>query len=390
MKKSMLNYDARYPSVADLKRRARRRMPKFAFDYVDGAIDEEHCKRRNRAAWHEVLLVPRYMRDVGSVDLRARVFGEEYALPFGVAPIGLGNMMWAGAELALARAAGRAEIPYLLSTFSTTRLEAIAEAAGRVCWFQLYVPREEKVMRDLLARVKAAGVKVLVVTLDIPVGAKRNRELKNGLILPFRMSAGMVWECMRHPRWSMRTLVKGAPDFVNVARYRKGGGQDGGLAEFISGFTMPGVTRARLKLIRKLWDGALVIKGVQHAEDLRAAGEVGADGVVISNHGGRQLDAAPTSVQSLREVPEEVHRRMTVMVDCGIRTGLDVVRARALGAQMAFCGRAFFWGVGALGVRRGKGGAEQVIEIFRDEITRSLKQLGCGEIEEMDGGWLGG
>ncbi len=378
-----MNYDTRFPAIPDLKRRARRRMPGFAFDYVDGAIDEEHGKRRNRDAWHDVVLTPRYLRDVSHTDLTAPLFGRDYSMPVGVPPVGLGNMMWPGAELALARAAQRANIPYILSTFSTTELEKIAGEAPDVCWFQLYVPKKIEVMDDLLARAKQAGYRILVVTLDIPVGAKRNRELRNGLKLPFSLSANILRQCATHPAWTIQTLRHGPPDFVNVARYRESANQ--GLASFITDFNMHGVTRERVAMIRERWDGPLVLKGVQHEADMRAAADLGADGIIVSNHGGRQLDAAPASAHSLRAVPVEIRERITVMADSGIRTGMDVVRAGALGARMTFAGRAFFWGVGALG----KPGATQVMEIFRDEIERTLKQLGCDSFGEMDARWLG-
>ena len=379
---STMQYDTRYPAISDLKRRARRRMPRFAFDYVDGAIDEEHGKARNRRAWHEINLIPRYLRDVTDTDLRVSLFGRNYGMPLGVPPVGLGNMMWPGAEAALAAAAQRANIPYILSTFSTTALEDIARIAPEVCWFQLYVPKKTEVMVDLLARVKQAGYRVLVVTVDIPVGAKRNRELKNGLKLPFSMTPDILWQCMTHPLWAFHTVRHGPPDFVNIARYRES--TDHGLAQFITHFNMHGVTGERVAAIRKLWDGPLVLKGVQHEEDMYAAAELGVDGLIISNHGGRQLDAAPASARSLSALPAEIRKAMTVMVDSGIRTGTDVVRAGALGAQMAFSGRGFFWGVGALG----KSGADQVVEIFRDEITRTLKQVGCHSFAALDASWL--
>ncbi len=378
-----MHYDPRFPSIADLKRRAQKRMPKFAFDYADGGIDEEHGKRRNRAAWQAVILTPRYLRDVSHTDLRARLFAHDYSLPFGVAPIGLGNMLWPRAERALARAAQQANIPYVLSTFSTTELETIAQVAPDVCWFQLYVPQQVAVMQDLLRRVKRAGYRVLVVTIDIPVGAKRNRELKNGLKLPFSVTPMMVWQCMLHPTWSLHTFTAtaGSPDFVNIAAYRTRADQ--GLAQFITDFTMHGVTRERLAMIRKLWDGPLVIKGVQHIRDMQTALKIGVDGIIISNHGGRQLDAAPTSAHSLRAAAE-IGAQTTVMVDSGLRTGLDIVRAKALGAQLAFCGRSFLWGVGALGAR----GAQQVAHILHDEVERTLKQLGCDTFARMDQSWL--
>jgi len=187
---------------------------------------------------------------------------------------------------------------------------------------------------------------------------------------------------MTHPTWAMQTLAHGQPDFVNVLQYKEGPNE--GLATFITNFAMHGVTRERIEMIRSLWDGPLILKGVQYDQDFRDALELGVDGIVVSNHGGRQLDAAPATADSLRGVAAEIGARMTVMVDSGIRTGMDVVRARALGAEMTFSGRSFFWGMGAMG----KAGAEQVIEIYRDEIDRTLKQVGCGAYAEMNSSWL--
>ncbi len=377
-----MNYNTKYPSVADLKLRAKKRIPNFAYDYVDGGIDQEAGKRRNRQDWHKVLLTPRYLKDVSHADLTTRVFGKQYAMPFGIPPVGLGNMMWPGAEIALATAAQKANIPYTLSTMSTTDLDEIAQAAPDVCWFQLYVPKKIEVMKDILSRVKAAGYHALMVTLDIPVGAKRNRELKNNLKLPFDFTPNIIWQSMIHPAWALNTLKNGRPDFVNVLRYKETPSQ--GLSEFITNLNMQGVTRERIELIRKLWDGPLILKGVQHEPDMKAAIDMGIDGVVISNHGGRQLDAAPSSVQSLQKLAHYGSDKMTIMIDSGIRTGLDVVRAKALGAQMSFSGRSFFWGMGGMGTA----GADQVVEIYRDEINRALKQLGCTSFSQMDSTWM--
>ena len=377
-----MDYDTRLPGVDDLKRRARRRIPSFAFDYLEAGIDQEVGKRRNRKAFDAVRLRPRYLRDASTADMEVTIFGKRYAMPFGVAPVGLGNMMWPQAERVLAAAAQQANIPYVLSTFSTTDLGEIAQTAPDVCWFQLYVPQEPAALKDLLARVKAAGFHVLVVTVDIPVGAKRNRELKNGLKLPFSFTWSIVWQAMTHPRWALATLRRGRPDFVNVRRYRSGPTTE--LAEFITNFSVHGVSREHLRTIRKIWTGPLVVKGVQHPQDALDAMHLGADGLILSNHGGRQLDGAPPSLESLRQLPDEVRRGMTVMLDSGVRTGLDVIRAKALGARMAFSGRSFFYGVAALGAKGGR----QVIGIYRDEITRTLQQLGCPSFEAMDGSWL--
>jgi isopentenyl diphosphate isomerase/L-lactate dehydrogenase-like FMN-dependent dehydrogenase len=377
-----INYDTRYPGVADLKARARRRLPKFAFDYVDAAIDYERGKRRNRESFHQIRLTPRYLRDVAATDISTTVFGDAYAMGFGVSPVGLGNMMWPGSEMALAKAAQVARIPFVLSTFSTTPMEEVAEAAPEVSWFQLYVPKKLEVTREIIARAGEAGFRVLVVTLDIPVGAKRNRELKNGLKLPFSFTPAMVWQGMLHPVWALGQLRHGSPDFVNMREYRED--PDQGLANLVSEFTMPGVTLERICEIRRLWDGPLVLKGIQYVQNALDAMNVGVDGIIVSNHGGRQLDAAPTSVEAFRSLPDEIVNNMTVMIDSGIRTGLDVVRSKALGAEFAFSGRSFYYGVGAMGEK----GARQVIEIFRDEITRTLQQLGCRSFDQMDASWI--
>lgn len=380
--KPSMGYDTRYPAIIDLKQRAKRRLPDFAFDYVDGAIDDEDSKRRNREAFRDVHLTPRYLRDVDTVDTRVTLFGTEYALPFGVSPVGLGNMMWPGSELALARAAEAARIPYVLSTFSTTDMDVIARAAPNVCWFQLYVPRKQEVMEDLIGRAKRAGFHALVVTVDIPVGAKRNRELKNGLKLPFTLTPKMIWQSFTHPTWALTTLAHGAPDFVNVAPYRTDASQ--GLSDFISSMTIPGLPLERLRRIRELWDGPLIVKGLQAEENFRQAIDCGADGIIISNHGGRQLDAAPATVDTLRSLPDDIAEKVTLMIDGGVRTGLDILRAKALGAKSSFSGRSFYYGMGALG----PAGATQVVEIFRDEITRTLQQLGCLRFEDLDSSWL--
>lgn len=370
-------YDTRYPAIADLKARARKRLPKFAFDYLEAAIDLEQGKARNRAALQAVQVVPRYLRDVSRIDASVDLFGQTYAMPIGVAPVGLGNMMWPGAELALAAASQRANVPYVLSSFSTTCMDRIIDQAPDVSWFQLYVPRRIEHMQQLIRRVQSAGFKALVVTVDVPIGAKRNRELKNGLKLPLSPSFGVAWQCLTHPQWAVRSLLAGWPDFVNIRQYREDPNQQ--LADFISSFSMAGVTAERLQDIRQLWSGPLLIKGLQHVDDMARAIDIGVDGIVISNHGGRQLDAAQASAHSLCGVADQLGGKVALMLDGGIRSGLDVVRSLALGAKMTFSGRAFYYGVGALGPK----GADQVMGIFADEVSRTLGQLGCVAAQDV-------
>ncbi|MGH8119834.1 MAG: alpha-hydroxy acid oxidase [Gammaproteobacteria bacterium] len=378
-----MKYDSRIPSVAYLARRARRRVPRFAMDYLEGGIGDEFGLRRNRQHLDEILLWPRYLRDMTTVNTECALFGRRYDLGIGIAPVGLGGLMWPNAEHSLATAAQNANIPYLFSTMSTTPLEQIARTAPAVAWYQLYVPKDQGVMRDLIKRVEGAGFKVLVITVDIPVGAKRDRELKHGLNLPFRLTPALFMQIILRPEWALRTLLNGAPRFVNLEPYVDAGKLKH-LSEFLTTFFMCGMTPERLREIRALWQGPLVIKGLLHDADIAAAVQLGADGVIISNHAGRQLDAAPSSVQALRALPASLRENTTILLDSGIRSGLDVVRARVLGAQACFSGRSFMYGVAGAG----PDGGRQVIEIFRDEITRTLKQIGCSAYQSLTQDWL--
>jgi len=366
-----------------MARRARRRVPRFAMDYLEGGIGDENGLRRNRQHLEDVLLWPRYLRDMTTVNTECALFGRRYDLGIGIAPVGLGGLMWPQTEICLATAAQDANIPYILSTMSTTPLEQISRAAPEVAWYQLYVPKDKGVMQDLIGRVQRAGFQALVITVDIPVGAKRDRELQHGLNLPFRLTPNLFLQIMLRPEWALRTLLHGAPRFVNLDPYVDAGKLEH-LSEFLTTFFMCGVTPERLREIRALWQGPLVIKGLLHSADIEAVVQLGADGVILSNHAGRQLDAAPSSVQALRALPASLRDNTAIMFDGGVRCGLDVVRARVLGAQACFSGRSFMYGVAGAG----RDGARQVIEIFRDEITRTLKQIGCSAYQSLNQDWL--
>lgn len=378
-----MKYNPKLPSVADMAVMARQRIPGFALDYLEGGIGGEYCLQRNRTDLDDVLLWPHYLRDVPEVDLTCELFGHTYDLGIGASPVGLANMMWPNAEVHIATAAQEANVPYILSTMSTTSLEEIAALAPDVSWFQLYVPKERDVMKDIIKRVDDAGFNALVITVDLPIGAKREKELKNGLILPFRLTPRLIQQAMMRPRWSMLTLKYGIPEFINLSPYGEINNVDH-LAEFLTEFFCSGVSTERIKEIRELWQGPLIVKGVQRIADIEQCHALGVDGVIISNHAGRQLDAAPSSIHALSQIPENLRNKITLLLDSGIRNGLDVVRARALGAKAAFSGRSFLYAMAAAG----NDGGRQVIEIYRDEITRTLQQLGCVNFENMDGSWL--
>lgn len=378
-----MKYNPCLPAIADLAQRARRRVPRFALDYLEGGIGAEEGLRRNRQDLDDVILWPRLMRDMTTVSTACTLFGRRYDLGIGMAPVGLASLMWPGAERCLAMAAQNANIPYVFSTMGTVPLEDIGALAPDVAWYQLYVPQDRGVMRDLIERAQRAGFRALVVTVDIPVGAKRDRELRNGLNLPFRLTPRLVLQILARPAWAWATLRQGVPRFVNLDPYVKAGSLTH-LSEFLTLFFMRGVTPERIAEIRSLWRGPLVIKGLLHGTDIATAVRLGADGVIISNHGGRQLDAAPSTVQALRVLPDPLREQTAVLFDGGIRSGVDVLRARALGAQMCFSGRSFLYGVAAVGAD----GARQAIEIFRDEITRSLQQIGCADFQSLNRDWL--
>lgn len=383
----MTGLDPRYPLLSDLERRAKRRMPRFAWDYLAGGCGDETGVARNRAALDRVALTPRHMRELGAADLSVELFGRRYDLPIGMSPVGIGNMMWPGAEAILAAAAKRANIPYALSTFATTTIEDIAEIAGDNTWFQLYVPHDRAVTTDLIARAQNAGCGALIVTVDVPVGGKRSRDLRNGLNLPFRLSLKLMAQAVARPAWLLATARHGTPIFQNVMRYADVAGfNTGEMARFVAGFLTKGVSWERLGEIRDQWKGPLILKGMLAEADVTQAIALGVDGVILSNHGGRQFEAAPSPVERLPAIAAAANGKLTAMLDSGIRSGTDLLRIRALGAAAGFAGRPFLTSVGALG----QAGADQIIEIFRDDVERGLAQLGCEAYRALDGSWLTG
>jgi L-lactate dehydrogenase (cytochrome) len=368
----------RYPAIADLRERARRRMPHVAWEYLDSGTGPEEALDRNRRAMEAVTLVPRFLRDARKPDLSLKLFGHDYAAPFGPAPVGMHSLMWPGTELALARACKAAGLPYCVSTMANVDMERISRATGGNFWFQLYCPDDAEVRRDLVARARKAGAQALVVTLDIPLPSRRERQLRAGMGMPPKITPKLIWDVISHPTWALETAVRGRPELANMFAYvdpsviRKRGefpGRGGGY----------GVPLEVLEDIRARWDGPLVIKGVMHPDDAVAGIEAGADGIWVSNHGGRQLDLAPAAIDVLPDVKAAVGERAAVFFDSGVRNGGDVARAVALGADAVFLGRAFTWAVAALGPR----GAAHAAEILRAELANVMSQSGCVTLAEL-------
>ncbi len=364
-------------SIEDLRAAARRRMPRFAFDYFDGAAEGEGAMERNRAAFDACTLAPRVLRDVGSRDLSVDLFGKRYAAPLGVAPTGLANLARAGADVMLARAAAALNLPFVLSTAATTTIEAVAAAVPDHTWFQLYMPKDRGIGYDFIDRAAASGIRVLMVTVDIAVPGRRNRDVRNGFALPLRWDLGMGLDLLRHPAWSLDMLANGAPRLANWEKYAAAAVSAGSLAAMQANQIDASLSWADLAAVRSRWPHTLVVKGVMHVEDVRELASMGVDGIVISNHGGRQLDAAPATLEVLPAVRAAAGSSMVVMIDGGIRCGSDIAKALVRGADFCFVARPTLYGVAAAG----QTGAEHALRLLIEGLSRTMALMGVTDID---------
>ena len=379
-----LELHRRYPTIWHLRECARRRTPAFSFECADGGAGADRGIERNWQALNAVELVARYGVMSGLPPTDVELFGQRYAAPIGIAPMGSPGIVWPGADELLAAAAQRARIPYALSTVAGLPIERAGEIAPDVFWFQLYryARNEHAVGMDLVARAEAAGARVLILTLDVPVRTTRTREVLSGITTPFRFTPGMVMEALSCPSYLAAFLRKGIPRFANFTKYV---GENAGVNDMVrfmqsemrGAFTWEDVARYRDR-----WKRPLVIKGILHPQDAEKALSLGADGIIVSNHGGRQIEALPATIDALPSIVATVGKRASVIFDSGVRSGLDVVRAIALGADAAFAGKAFLWGLGAIGSQ----GPAHTIELFMDEIRSSLGQIGAHNWAEARSG----
>lgn len=378
MSKQVFNYNPKYPSIADLKNKAKKRIPKFAFDYLEGGCNEELNLVRNESDFDQILLKPRYLQEVGDIDLSVELFGRKYAAPFGISPIGLQGLMWPNAPEILARAAAKENIPYILSTVSTSSIERIAEVSEGNAWFQLYHPTENRLRDDILRRLHEVECPVLVVLVDVPSFGLRYREIKSGLSMPPKLNPSTILQALRCPTWGINTLMKGIPSFATLKPYMEEGLDLAQLGQFMNRTFTGKVTVDKIKAIRDIWKGPLVLKGIATAEDMDDAMHIGVDGVIVSNHGGRQLDAAESSLHSLMRLVNnsKYGDNMTVMLDGGIRSGVDLGRAYAVGSKFNFMGRPFMYGVGALG----DAGGTHTINLFKAQLYQLMQQLSLENI----------
>jgi isopentenyl diphosphate isomerase/L-lactate dehydrogenase-like FMN-dependent dehydrogenase len=366
----------RFPTIAYLRRHAPRHGPRFAFEYLDGGAGADDAGiKRNWAALDAVELVPRYGVTTELPPVDVELFGRRYAAPIGVAPMGGPSIVWPGADEYLAAAAQAARVPYVLGTVGGTTIETAAKIAPDVLWFQLYrmARNDHAIGFDLVARAEAAGVHVLVLTVDVPVRTTRAREVSSGVTTPFRPDLKMLWQIAMSPGWLAAMLRNGIPRFANLRAYTGGDTGIAAVAQFARREVKGAFSWDEIARYRERWKRPLVLKGIMHPDDADKAVSLGVDGLVVSNHGGRQIEALPAAIDALPAVVARVGGRTTVMMDSGIRSGADVTRALALGAQATFAGKAFLWGLGALGSR----GPGHVIDLLVDETRAALGQIGA-------------
>jgi L-lactate dehydrogenase (cytochrome) len=365
---------ARAATIGDLRAVARRRTPRSVFDYVDGAAEMETSLRRARQAYADVRLRPRVLRDVTTVDPSRTVVGSPSALPLVLAPTGFTRMMHHEGERAVARSAARAGIPYALSTMGTVSLEDVAAAAPRgEHWFQLYLWKDRVASLALIERAAAAGYGTLVLTVDTPVAGRRLRDVRNGMTIPPSLSARTLADMAVHPSWWFNLLTTEPLEFASL---RQSGGT---VADLVDRMFDPSATIDDLAWLRERWSGRIVVKGVQHADDARRLADLGVEGIVVSNHGGRQLDRAVTPLQVLPEIVAAVEGRTEVLLDTGITDGADIVAAVANGATACLVGRAYLYGLMAGGER----GVDRALTILSDQVTRTMRLLGVAALDDL-------
>jgi L-lactate dehydrogenase (cytochrome) len=361
-------------TIADLRRIAMRRTPRAAFDYTDGAAEGEISLNHARQLFRSLEFQPSVLHDVSSVDTGTTVLGRQSAVPFCFAPTGFTRIMQHEGETAVARVAQRRGIPYALSTMATTSLEDVAAAApaGRR-WFQLYVWRDRGAADELMQRARAAGYEALMLTVDVPIGGRRLRDARNGFSIPPTLTARTLIDIAMHPAWWMNLVTTPPLRFASLESW------DRTIAELIDELFDPSMTMRDLEWIRSRWDGPLVIKGVQTVEDARRIADAGVQAIVLSNHGGRQLDRAPLPMRVLQPAVEAIGDRCEVMMDTGVMSGADIVAAVALGARAVLVGRAYLYGLMAGGER----GVDRAAEILHTEIVRTMRLLGVRRVDEL-------
>lgn len=372
-------FNLKYPSIDDLRKKAKEKMPKFAFEYLDGGCNDDINLKKNTSDIRAVELIPNYLKSKVQVDLKTTLFGETYDAPFGVAPIGLQGLMWPKAPEILAHAAKKQNLPFVLSTVTTSSIEKIGKISEGKAWFQLYHPAKKEVRDDLIERASNAGYPVLVLLSDVPTFGFRPRDIRNGLAMPPKMSINNFIQILKRPEWALKTLMNGQPQFESLLPYMPKGLNLNQLGKFMDATFDGRLNEEKIKPIRDLWKGKIVLKGVASSADMEKAISLGIDGVIISNHGGRQLDAGQSTLHALQSLNKKYEDKITIMMDSGLRSGPDVARTLASGAKFTFMGRSFMYGVGALGSQ----GGEHTMELIKTELRQVMDQIGCEKTSDF-------
>ncbi|MBT9188785.1 alpha-hydroxy acid oxidase [Zobellia russellii] len=378
-KKTAIGWDARYPSIDDLRNRAMKKIPKFAFEYLDGGCNEDVNLHKNTAQIRDVELLPYYLSNHTKSVMKTEIFGHTYDAPFGIAPVGLQGLMWPNAPEILAKAAFEHNVPFVLSTVSTSSIERISEITEGKAWFQLYHPTENTLRDDIIRRAAVAECPVLVILCDVPTFGFRPRDIRNGLAMPPKMSVKNILQIMGKPEWAMKTLIHGQPNFETLKPYMPKGLDLKQLGKFMDQTFSGRLNEEKIKPIRDMWKGKLVLKGVANEADVEKALRLGIDGVIVSNHGGRQLDAGESTIKPLSRIAEKYGDQLTVMMDSGIRSGPDIARTLASGAKFTFMGRSFMYGVSALG----SNGGNHTISLLKTELQQVMEQICCERVEDF-------
>ncbi len=374
-----LEFNTKYPISENLRKRAQQRIPKFVFEYLDGGCNEYVNLHRNTAEVQEVQLKPSYLKAYKSSTIKTKLFGVEYDAPVGVAPIGLQGLVWPNASEILAKAAHKHNIPFILSTVATSSIERISELTEGKAWFQLYHPTEDSLRDDLINRAAAAECPVLVVLCDVPTFGFRPHDIRNGLSMPPSMSIKNILQILGKPNWAVQTLKHGQPTFATLKPYIPKGLDLKQFGKFMDDTFSGRLNEEKIKPIRDMWKGKLVLKGVATEADTEQAIRLGFDGIIVSNHGGRQLDAGESTIKPLKSIAEKYGDQIEVMMDSGLRSGPDIARTLATGAKFTFMGRTFMYGTAALG----KQGGDHTIAILKTQLQQVMEQLCCEKIEDL-------
>lgn len=368
----------KYPAISDLAAKAKKRIPPVAWAYLETGTSNEDLIQRNLDKLKEITLTPKFLKGELDPKVETELFGKTYAAPIGIAPVGLTGLMWPRAEMLLADSARNYNIPYCLSTVATETPETLSAHIGDIGWFQLYPPREKKLRQTILNRARDAGFTALLITADIPTPSRRERTKRAGMTINSKITPRFLWEGITHPSWSIGSLRNGLPRLRTVEEY----------PEFMNMISVGKFVKEQAKFnlswdyckeVRDEWDGPIIIKGLMHPSDALEAVSIGMDGIVVSNHGARQFDGAPSSIEALPKIVAAVKGKTKIIFDSGIRNGLDILRAMSLGADFTLAGRAFVYGVSALG----QYGGHHAAEILIGDLKNNMSQMGIESLSEL-------